>query len=223
MTSNQIYFYATSNAVQRSTANRAHLDIESYQYPRYMTATLVAPGTTTLKQTTSSTVALKRNAATEVLLTGYGKTPAAAISVANIYAIELEAQVQRATTARAQAAAEAAAAKAAASSNGTAQFGLISRGARPSGLVLQQPAQVAIHSGTKTSLGSSRKVRLVAGLVLGALLGAAIVLLRELLNKRIRSSARPSPPTASLSWWRSRAAREGVDGVRHDDPGRCGP
>jgi Mrp family chromosome partitioning ATPase len=33
-------------------------------------------------------------------------------------------------------------------------------------------------------------VRLIAGLIIGALLGAGLVLLRELLNKRIRSSAR---------------------------------
>ena len=58
------------------------------------------------------------------------------------------------------------------------------------GFVLQQPAQSATRTAAKTSLSSSRKVRLLAGLVIGVLAGAAIVLLRELLDKRLRTASR---------------------------------
>ena len=53
------------------------------------------------------------------------------------------------------------------------------------------PAAYAGHgTKAKTSLTSSRKVRLLAGLIIGALIGAGIVLLRELLDKRLRSANR---------------------------------
>lgn len=192
VTSSQIYFYATSNAVQSATAQGAQLNIGSYEYSRYMTATVVAAGTNPLAQT-ASTVALKKSSATMVLLTGYGKTAAQAIGIANAYAYVLAAYVQQATSTAAANAAAAAAAKASASSKASAASSAGSTDTSAptnSGLVLQQPAQVATHTGSKTSLGSSRKVRLVAGLILGALVGAGIVLLRELLDKRLRSTAR---------------------------------
>jgi Mrp family chromosome partitioning ATPase len=189
VTGSQIYFYATSSAVQNGTAKISHLNIPSYEYYRYMTATVVAPGTTALKQTTGSTTPLKRNSATEVLLTGYGKTPAQAIAIANLYAYVLGSAIQQAANGRAAANAAAAAAKSSNAST-SSDSGSSDGTSAPSGFVVQQPAQFATHSGTKTSLGSSRKVRLVAGLILGALIGAGIVLLRELLDKRLRSATR---------------------------------
>jgi Mrp family chromosome partitioning ATPase len=45
-------------------------------------------------------------------------------------------------------------------------------------------------AGAKPTLGASRKVRVAGGLVIGLVLGALIVLLRELLDKSIRNSKR---------------------------------
>ena len=89
LTSQQIVFYATSNSVQKGTAVLAKIKAPSYGYYRYMEATLAAPGTTSLKSATGTTVPLKRNSATVVLLTGFGKTPTAAINTANDYAYVL--------------------------------------------------------------------------------------------------------------------------------------
>ncbi len=197
VTSNQILFYATSNAVQKETIQSTHgKNVLPFTYFRYLQANLVAPGTTTLKQTTASTVPLKRNSATEVLLTGFGTTESQAITTADTYAYAVQAAVQSAAQARANAAAAAAAAAAASSprsssSGSTSDSGSSgSTGPVNTGFVLQQPALFATRSAAKTSLSSSRKVRLLAGLVIGALAGAAIVLLRELLDKRLRSASR---------------------------------
>ncbi len=194
VTSTQIFFYATSNRVQTATARAIGLNVPNYTLYKYFTATVVAPGVTSLKATTASTTPLKRNSATQVLLTGYGKTPAEAITRANAYALQLQYIIGLNAQARAQAAADAAAAKAAnsgsSSSAGDSSAGTDGTTAAPTGYSIQQPAQFAIHSSTKTSLGSSRKVRLLAGLIVGALIGAAIVLLRELLDKRLRSASR---------------------------------
>ena len=192
VTSNQIYFYATSNRVQTATARAIGLNVPNYLLFKYLTATVVAPGVTSLKVTTASTTPLKRNSATNVLLTGYGKTPAEAINRANAYALQLQYIIGLNAQARAQAAADAAAAKAAANSSSAAGSSGSSGGSTsaPTGFSIQQPAQFAVPSSAKTSLGSSRKVRLVAGLIVGALIGASIVLLRELLDKRLRSATR---------------------------------
>ena len=66
LTSQQIVFYATSNSVQKGTAVLAKIKAPSYGYYRYMEATLAAPGTTSLKSATGTTVPLKRNSATVV-------------------------------------------------------------------------------------------------------------------------------------------------------------
>ncbi len=194
VTSSQIYFYATSNTVERGTMQALHPSVYPYEYFRYLTATLVAPGTTSLKQTTESTTPLKRNSATEVLLTGYGSTETAAIALANYYAYELNYVIEQAAQARAASVAAAAAAAAAAksnSSNSSSDTGSSgSPGPVSTGFVLQQPAEFATRSAASTNITSSRKVRLLAGLVIGALVGAGIVLLRELLDKRLRTAAR---------------------------------
>lgn len=208
VTSNQILFYATSNAVQKATIQATHgKSVPPYTYFRYLQANLVAPGTTSLKQTTASTVPLKRNSATEVLLTGFGTTESQAIATANTYAYVLQGAIGAAAQARAAAVAAAAAAAASSSSkpsssNSTSDSGSGSTGQVNTGFVLQQPAQSATRSAAKTSLSSSRKVRLLAGLVIGALAGAAIVLLRELLDKRLRSASGPNPTSVSRWWWR---------------------
>ncbi len=60
------------------------------------------------------------------------------------------------------------------------------------GYTILHPALGAtkVHAGVKASLGASRKVRVGAGLVIGLVIGAGIVLLRELLDKRLRNAAR---------------------------------
>ena len=195
VTSNQIYFLATSSRVQAATVKAAHLNVPSYLYFKYFTVTIVPPGVTSLKQTTASTTPIKRSTATEVLLTAYGKTPTEAVFRANVFALELQRFIGASARAQAEAAAAAAAAKAANSPN-AANSNSSDTGSSDTpvpvstGFSIQQPAVVATRTGAKTSLTSSRKVRLLAGLVIGALIGAGIVLLRELLDKRLRSSSR---------------------------------
>jgi Mrp family chromosome partitioning ATPase len=186
VTSSQILFYATSSRVVASTISGLHLGIPAYQDYRYLNATLVAPGITSLKQTTASTTPLKRTSATEVLLTGFGKTQSAAITLANAYAYVVVGVIGSAASAHA-------ADVAASSTKSTATSGSSAAGSSAAvntGVVIQQQAVAPFRTGAKTSLSSSRKVRLLAGLVVGAILGAGIVLLRELLDKRLRSATR---------------------------------
>lgn len=82
-----------------------------------------------------------------------------------------------------------------------------------SGVTLVSPAfaSTAVKTGgTKAGLGASRKVRGLIGLLIGLLLGAGIVLLREMMDRTVRSAGRaervfrypvvaeiPSPPLRS--------------------------
>jgi Mrp family chromosome partitioning ATPase len=87
-----------------------------------------------------------------------------------------------------------------------------------------------VGAGVKASLGASRKVRVGAGLAIGAGIGAAIVLLRELLDKRLRNAARAEAnfgfpvvveiPTAVLGASPAAALAPMVDVIREpDSPG----
>lgn len=106
-----------------------------------------------------------RNAPTTVHLVARGATESDAVSLVNTYATTLQTIVNDAVSAK--------------------------RPGAQSGYEIISAATSATRSGKgKTSLGSSRKVRGAAGLVIGLVLGAAVVLLRELLDKRLRNASR---------------------------------
>ena len=186
ISSSQIYFYASTQVVQNATVKSVHLD-----YPKTvnLTAAIVPPGT--LSPKTVSSASLKRNSASNVLLTGYGRTRHDAEALANAYAYQVgsavakQAEMRAAAEAAAETGRSSSAADSAASAASDPSAALAS-----TGFQMLHLAWFATHTGSKTSLGSSRKVRLLAGLVIGVLLGAGIVLLRELLDKRIRNASR---------------------------------
>jgi Mrp family chromosome partitioning ATPase len=102
-----------------------------------------------------------------VQFTGYGSSPEEAIALANTYAKDTGDAVQAGLEASPR------------------TSGL------KSGYQVSNPALSAAHTGKgKASLKSSRKVRLLSGVAVGAVLGAALILLRELLDKRLRSAGR---------------------------------
>jgi Mrp family chromosome partitioning ATPase/capsular polysaccharide biosynthesis protein len=131
-------------------------------------------------KTSVSTKATKGVKATVVLLTAPGKTPNAAAKLANEYAYQTGLAVNKSYEAHAQ------------------QFvpkGTQSTSASipPSGYNPIVPAYSGAATklgGKKASLGSSHKVRLIAGVLIGLVVGAAILLIRELLDKTIRTAGR---------------------------------
>jgi Mrp family chromosome partitioning ATPase len=161
----QIVFFANSVATQEATASAVGLNVASSALPAFMTATVIpAAGVSTVGAKTI----LKRNAPTTVEFTGYGATPADAVALANAYASQTQQAVQNGLDTAAK------------SSDTT------------SGFTILVPATGAARTAGagKHSLGTSRKVRGLGGLVVGAAIGAGLVLLRELLDKRLRTAAR---------------------------------
>jgi Mrp family chromosome partitioning ATPase len=133
-------------------------------------------------KTSVSTKANKGAKPTVVVLTAVGKTPDAAAKLVNAYAYVTGLQVNKSYETHAQQAAPA---------KGT-QGGSTSV-IPPSGYTVLVPAYglaATKVSGKKAGLGSSHKVRLVAGVLIGLILGAAILLIRELLDKTIRTAGR---------------------------------
>jgi Mrp family chromosome partitioning ATPase len=179
VTSQQIQFYADSLALQGLVFKAARQNVPQFLWPEYLSATITT-SFNTAQTTSSSTTPPKRGQATLVLLTAYGKTANDAITLADNYAGELafylsgqivQEQKQSGTTT-----------KGSTSSVNTNPY---------TGYEIQQYAEVATRiKGAKAGITSSRKVRALAGLVIGALIGAAIVLLREPLDKHLRSASR---------------------------------
>ncbi len=173
VTSEQILFFAQSLALQNLAVRTAKQEIPQFKYPLYFSASLTTAHTTNQPTTSSSTLPIKRGQNTLVLLTARGKTADDAVNLANSYAGSLQYYMV---------------AVAAAHPKSTNTKGTVTP---YTGYQIQQYAESATRvGGTKSSLTSSRKVRLLAGLVIGALIGAAIVLLRELLDKHLRTAAR---------------------------------
>jgi Mrp family chromosome partitioning ATPase len=207
----QIQFYASLTTTQQQAATIAHLHVVPFVLYQYMTAQIgtVNPGvpgtTTTLKG--------KKNASSLVSLIGRGKTALDAVNLANIYAFVVKRVLQDQANAHAQAIA-------AANPNST--------GPPPSastGYFIQSQSVEGFRIKNHTaSLGASRKVRLGGGLVLGLAVGAAIVLLRELLDKRLRNASRAEAnfgypviveiPTPQVAGKSARDAAPAVDVVR---------
>lgn len=131
-------------------------------------------------KTSTSTTAPKKVAKSSltyvVELLAVGQTPLLSQKLANAYATAVGNAVNKQFAAR-----EAALPKAQQQTNPESGFEII----QPS--LLGSAFKV---KGSGTSATSSKKVRLLAGLVIGLLLGVLIVLAREVLDKTLRSAAR---------------------------------
>jgi Mrp family chromosome partitioning ATPase len=160
VSSSQILFYATQSETATYTVANAGLNVAPAVSPGYLSASIVA-------SSGAGAGPIKRNTPTSVVLTGYGETPSAAVTMANSYA-EVTGDFV-----------------------GAALDTLGKTSGAISGYTVLRPAQSGVKiKGGKASLGASRKVRGLGGLIVGAVLAAGLVLLRELLDKRLRSAAR---------------------------------
>jgi Mrp family chromosome partitioning ATPase len=162
--STQIAYFANLSSTQQTVASDVGLNIPVAALPAYMTASVIpAAGVAT----GGASAILKRNAPTNVQFIGFGATPEQAILVANTFASDTGDAVEAGL----------------ASSPRTAGI--------PSGYHVSHPAlSAASTAAPRSSLKTSRKVRVLSGFAVGAVLAAVLVLLRELLDKRLRSAAR---------------------------------
>ncbi|HVB92990.1 MAG TPA: hypothetical protein VND67_01625, partial [Acidimicrobiales bacterium] len=168
VTDAQILFEANASTTLQQVASDAGTYIPAYALPAYLVASAVAAKGTGL------TGPIKRNTPTNIQLTAYGPTAADAVALANQYSQTLgEVMTEKATEKQAQ--------------NPKSGGGTVA-----TGYTILHPALAAtkVGAGAKASLGASRKVRVGGGLVVGAAIGAGIVLLRELLDKRLRNASR---------------------------------
>jgi Mrp family chromosome partitioning ATPase len=175
VSSGQIQFFASSQSTQQTVADAANLTVPAFQFPNYMSASIVPAGTIAGYYDAAATSALKRSSPTLVQLTGYAKTAPEAVSLANEYAGQLGYVISDYATKRA------------ASNPKTANIATVA-----TGYTIQQYAEFATKVapiGTASPV-ASRKIRLLGGLAVGLVLAAGILLLRELLDKRLRSAAR---------------------------------
>lgn len=162
----QILFYANTSAVKDATVTAVGLTPSAFE--NYLMSAALVP-------VASSGKASKRTQSSSVTLTGYNTKPAQAVAIANAYAHALQDYVNNVAAARQSASPRAGVASATVNT----------------GFVIEQAASVAIRvEKPKAPKQMGRKVRGLIGLGTGLVLGALIVLLRELTNNRLRNSAR---------------------------------
>jgi Mrp family chromosome partitioning ATPase len=161
VTSQQIMFFATTSDTLQATVSAADLNLPS----EALSASVVpVAGDTPI----GATAPVRKGTPTDVVLTAHAADPADAVNLANTYADQVGQAVEDGLA-------------------GSTRF----VGA-DSGYTVLQPALSAVDSKVlvKASLTASRKVRALGGLAVGAIIAAALVLLRELLDKRLRSATR---------------------------------
>ncbi len=163
----QIQFYAVSTNVQRAALDAAGFrSVRTGRIGAYLKATLLVPAGVGKREAENANL---------VRLTGYGPTAARARRLTNVYAKEVGIYLNRIAASRARSGA------------------VIIRKGVGSGYVVVHPALSAteLHV-ARPGAGpvKSRKLRALIGLGVGLVLAAAIVLMRELLSKRLRTSAR---------------------------------
>jgi Mrp family chromosome partitioning ATPase len=172
VSASQLMFFASRTDTQQSVADAAGLTIPDYELSAYMSATAVAASAVG-----SGAGPVKKNSAQVIELTGRGATAADAVLVANSYSSQLQDVVQTATNLKQ-------------SQNPRAGIAGNPGANAYTGYYVVHAAEFGTKTGAKAALGASRKVRVLGGLAVGAAIGAAIVLLRELLDKRLRNAAR---------------------------------
>ena len=165
VTSQQIVFFATQANTLQAVASTAGLTVPSTSLPGYLSAVVVAANGAI---PVGASGVVRRSTPTDVLLTGRAASAADAVDLANTYADQVGQAVESGLA-------------------GNSRF----VGA-DSGYTVLQPAVTAVAGGgvPKAGLTKSRKVRALGGLLVGVIIAAGLVLLRELLDKRIRSAAR---------------------------------
>jgi succinoglycan biosynthesis transport protein ExoP len=165
VTSQQILFFATSSDTLQATSSAAGLNVPSYVMSAYVSASVLAVAGAT---PAGATAPVRKGTPTDVELTARAADPADAVNLANTYADQVGQAVESGLS-------------------GSSRF----VGA-DSGYTVLQPAVSAFDSkvAVKASLTASRKVRGLGGLAVGAIVAIGLVLLRELLDKRLRSAAR---------------------------------
>jgi len=185
----QILFYANTFPVKLAAVSDVGLKGNPYEFAGGMFGSTVAATNKTAWPTgagTGTTTTGKKAAAQSGAVTLYAsaQTPTLAADLANAYAKELGNTLEQ------QAAAHAAASNSisAKANDSNSSFAPTSTGYQvifPGTPELARRVNVA-----KTSTFDSHKVRLIMGLVGGALLGVIIILVREILNKTIRRTRR---------------------------------
>lgn len=179
VTTQQILFYANSQPVKANTAKIAGLNVPPALLYGYLSASAAAANATVngAPTTTIAAAAKKANGSGLVLLNASGSTETKAVSLANLYAGELGYYLGQQVQKHEQ-------------TNPSTKPGVAANPDPATGYEVVQEAIIATRATKKAAVTSSRKVRLVAGLALGLVLGAGIVLLRELLDKHLRTAAR---------------------------------
>ncbi len=208
LTGEQILFYAQSHDVLQKTAQLAqanvHESIPYYQYQRYLTADLGSPSTGSTTQTTK--LKSGKKGPSTVTLTAFTQDAGDAVPLVNDYAAVLSGVINDAASAHAAAVASAkpstSGTRGAASTATTAPSSSASSDSSDSsdsgsttptvqtGFEILQPAIFPTKVPHPTAgRFSSRKVRIPVGFLVGALFGAAVVIVRALLDRRIRTAS----------------------------------
>jgi Mrp family chromosome partitioning ATPase len=172
-----ILFWANNYLIKAKAISVAGFSSSYAELEPLMTANATTLGKAG-KSTTSSTAtpkSSKLSADSVVDLSTYGVSKADSARLTNVYAVEVGAAVNKAFAVHQKS---------------------LPKAQQPStpatsGFSLLQPAlaQSAVHSVTTTSTLNSRKVRALLGVLIGLVLAALIVLVRELLDKSVRDAA----------------------------------
>ena len=210
VTTNQISFYARTDEVVLAAAKQAGRSGSLAELEREIT---VGADTTGAAGAAGAAGSAKNNTVGTIKLTGTGTTPEQSAAFTNAFAEQLGTYMSNLVTQRNQGQVEAAKEKVSALQSEIAALGktkvspslenqlnvalaqeqALSANSSSTGYLILQPAQAS--SATKTGgglggLGSSRLVRGFAGFVIGLILAAGIVLVLEMLDKRIRGRSR---------------------------------
>lgn len=192
--SSQIQFYASLNSTQELAAQLDGLNVPNFVLSEYMTSQIGVVNPAPSSGSTTTTLKGKRNLSPYVSLLARGKTLLAAVDLANTYSAAVSHVIQADADARAAASAkgDSSANSADASDTGGTDGSTDTTTPRvQTGFQVEQPASYAYKTNKHpASLGASKKVRLGAGFVIGLVVGAGILLLRELLDKRLRNRTR---------------------------------
>jgi Mrp family chromosome partitioning ATPase len=164
----QTLFYAQRTAVMEAALKGVHLNhVREAHVTSYLKASLDVPKGTGKREAEN---------VSEVILTGVGRTSRAAVKLTNSYAKALGVALNNVATARDKATGK-----------------TVTTSGSKTGYVVVRPATKATKKGVHKSSGGpvkSRKLRGLIGLGVGVVLGAILVLLREVLNRRLRTAGR---------------------------------